>query len=268
MSTNGELPMNEIVTVEPRVFTVVNFDFAPMIQAELRTLERLQPFVISNSEDCQFVADLVLKKKKLLKDLEASRDDHVRPFNDAVKQMNAAFKGLTSVLERIEDVGKKSLAAWERQERVRVQEAQRIADEAAAAERKRLADEAAALAAKARVVEAQAQATPDTPQADAAIQQAQEFRAASFALQSEVLTTRAAPVLAAKIKGTSVRENWQVELVDKAALLKYLTEHPEYLDFVDLNQTAAKAVVKVQKGNCQIPGLRVWDAGTVSMRAA
>jgi colicin import membrane protein len=260
--------MNDLMTTEANTIVVPQFDGEAQAATERRVLERVKQFAITSTEDCAYVADVVIAKKGQLKRLEETRRSYVAPLNDATKAINAAFGLVTSVLEEIERVGKAGIAQWERAEQERVREAQRKADEAAAIERKRLAEEAAALEAQAKAAEAQAVAKPDSAQGDAAIQEAQELRAASFAVQAEVMTTRAAPVLAARIKGTSIRENWQAELTDKQALVKFIAANPEYLNLVDLNSSAAKAVAKVQKGNCQIPGLRVWDQGTVSMRAA
>jgi hypothetical protein len=67
-------------------------------------------------------------------------------------------------------------------------------------------------------------------------------------------------------KGTSVRENWQAEVVDLAALVKAVAEGKCGLGFVQANDSALRLWAKMTRGKEQIPGVRVWDEGTVAFR--
>lgn len=258
----------DLMLVNDLTVSIPDFDPEALAAPHRKTLEQLKAFAVTSAEDSQFVADIVAEAKTTLKGLDDSRTAYVKPMNDAVKAINAAFGTVTGVLAEIETTGKASISTWQRAEQERLRQEQIKRDAEAAAERQRLAAEAAAAAAQASKLEEQAQQNPETAQGDAALQQAMELRSTAAVAHVEAMNTRAAPVVATKLKGTSVRENWQAELEDKAALIKYLVDHPEYHDLFILDSVVARNIAKVQKGNCQIPGLRVWDQGSVSIRTA
>lgn len=255
-----------LIVSAQKAFDVPQLATEALVAQHSKTLEQVRAFAVTTAEDSQFLTEVLTEAKTAAKGLEDTRTSFVKPFNDTVKAINAEFGTVIGVLTQIENTGKASIAAWTRAENERIRQEQIKRDAAAAAERQRLADEAAAATAAAAQVEAKAMENPDTPQADAALQQAQDLRQTAAVAQVEAMNTHAAPVQAARIRGASVRENWQAELVDIGALIKYLVDHPEYQNLLVLDSTVARNLVRVQKGNCQIPGLRVWDASTVSIR--
>lgn len=216
-------------------------------------LEKAKNFIITDSESLKVagVMALAIKKfrtKTVQKELgppkEAAGQAHkvaCALFNKYVNPLLAAEKQLTVKIYTHEQ-------KMEQIRRIAAEKAEREAEEAARKERERL--EAEALKA-----------------ADAGDDEA-------FALaetEKEMVSSEDfVPIPAPKENmpaGISTRANWQVEVIDETAALKAAIGGQAPANFAMLNMKAinkwAKAVGKSQK----IPGIRVWDAGTVSLRS-
>ena len=139
-------------------------------------------------------------------------------------------------------------------------------DEAARVTRERLAVEAKAAEDAAIALEAAAMQNLDTTAADVAFQAAQEQRSIASNLAAEATQTTVAPVLIARTKGVTIRENWQGALENKQELCKHIIAHPEDEDLLMLNPKAAKSKAEANKGRAPIPGLRIWDEQSVLNR--
>ena len=77
---------------------------------------------------------------------------------------------------------------------------------------------------------------------------------------------RGATVSVEEQGGVRSRENWDAELTDLLALVKHVAANPQHLNLLQLNQVAARAQAKSLKGAMNIPGLKAFDKGTVSVR--
>lgn len=66
--------------------------------------------------------------------------------------------------------------------------------------------------------------------------------------------------------GTSYRENWQAEVVDFAALVQAVKDGKVAAEVLQPNLQVLRVMAKAAKGKMEIPGVRMWDEGTVSFR--
>jgi hypothetical protein len=151
-------------------------------------------------------------------------------------------------------------AAAAKAERERIQ---READEAKAkgdAEAARRADEAAAAA---RVADEAAAAI-------AAQQQAQVTQAAALDVaaieQISAVIVAAPPPVMAKTAGISTAKGWDFRVVDKLALIRYVAEHPEFVDVLIEDSVRLRGLVKGLGKSLPLAGVEVFSKST--LRAA
>jgi|GEM_PF-797660 len=196
------------------------------------------------------------------------------------------------------------IAAEERRKAETAARIERQRLEAEAREKQALADRQAAQIAAAEAAQARAQAEQADAQATAnAAAQAGDHAAAreAFAavdkaeterLEAEQIAVQArhvqeqaqqdafatemtalvmtAPVVAskAKVAGISTSKNWKARVTDKAALLKYIADHPEMHDWVDIRMTGLNGMARAMKQTMNIPGAEAYPDISVSARAA
>jgi hypothetical protein len=67
-----------------------------------------------------------------------------------------------------------------------------------------------------------------------------------------------------RVEGVSFRENWRVEVIDKAAFVSAVAARPELINLVEANLAALGHLARAQKGALDIPGLRVWGELSVA----
>lgn len=166
--------------------------------------------------------------------LEDRRLSITRPMDAAKKAVMSLFAPATERLEAAKKALTAGMLTYQRQKQEAAAEAQRRANEAAEKERARLAQ---------RAERAEASGKADKAEA----------------LREQAMTT-VAPVVAisqAKAKGVSTRANWQFEVTDPSLIPR---------EFLMVDEKKIGQVVKAMKGDTNIPGIRVWDAGTVVAR--
>ncbi len=71
----------------------------------------------------------------------------------------------------------------------------------------------------------------------------------------------------AKVDGVSTRTVWRAELTDKMRLLKYVVEHPEWLNLIEVNLSALNALARSQKGAFALPGTKAVSESIKAVRA-
>jgi len=126
------------------------------------------------------------------------------------------------------------------------------------AEQARIVREKAAEAAqKAREeVEAQKKAEADQVEAEGYKEEAEAIRQEERPI---TVITPAEPVEKPP-EGMSFREYWKIKVID---LKKLIAEAPDY---VIQDQKALNAAVRARKGNCKIPGCKIWCERKVQQR--
>lgn len=70
----------------------------------------------------------------------------------------------------------------------------------------------------------------------------------------------------AKVAGTSARTSWSGEGINLLATVKFVAEHPEFIDCLAYNQTGINGHARAMKGNLKIPGVRAVESTIRSYR--
>ncbi len=184
-------------------------------------------------------------------------------------------------------------------ERQRIAEAARQVELAAAAERQRIADAAAKVAAAAKAeqdrlaqeaaaaaaagnaaaaAEAERAAAASRLQAQLDAQQAKERdteaqtraaeHSAALRMESSVVSAAVATTAPATAKGASVRGTVDFEVTSLISLVKHIAEHPDLIGLVNVDTVRLRAYVRGLGINANLPGVRVAQKQTMSVRAA
>jgi colicin import membrane protein len=87
---------------------------------------------------------------------------------------------------------------------------------------------------------------------------------------SEAIDAPPAPVhvetQTAKVAGVSSRKTWKAEVTDPVAFVKYVAEHPEHVNLLQVNMTQLNALARAMQENLKIPGVRVFQDRTHAVR--
>jgi hypothetical protein len=248
-------------------------DQAALTQRAQQALSFITDFKVDSAETYGLAADELKAIKARATQLEGQRTGITGPINQALKAINALFKGPADLLEQAERTLKGKMLAYDQEQQRIAAEERRRAEEAAAAERKRLADEAAA-----RQAEADRQAAAAAAAARAGDEQAAALAtAAAQRAQAEAQTAAttsqmvmAAPVSVAQVKATGIttRKALDFEVTDLHALVKHVAERPELLSLLVADSVKLRAYVKGLGLNANLPGVRVFETAVMSARAA
>lgn len=218
---------------------------AQLVSVSNPILETAQSFVIDSPVMYELAADELKTIKAKYKALEDQRKAITGPMDKAKKEVMDLFRKPLEMLEQAEGVIKRTMLAYANEQRRLQAEAQRQADEAAAAERKRM--------------EEQAKAAEQTGDAASAI-----------ALQSasEMVVAPVVRIEPAKVSGISTRVIWSAEVTDKLAYLQHVLAHPELIDTIEISMKPLNQMATALKDKLAIPGVRAVASETMSARAA
>lgn len=244
-------------------------------------LATAKAYVIDSPEMFELAADELQQVKALQKGVEAQRTSITGPMNTALKAVNALFKAPSEWLDQAESILKRAMLTYQQAEEAKRREAQRIAEAAAAAERARIAAEAAAAEAAARAeaeaLRQQAQQAQQTGDVEAAARLASQavsreeqgaVTVQELAQTKDLISAPVAVKAVPKVSGLSTRKVWKVEVTDKLAFVKYIAEHPEYLELVEPNTPALNKLGLALKQACPIVGVRVYEDEQLASRSA
>jgi hypothetical protein len=224
------------------------------------------------------------KNKRLSNAVEAKRKDSVAPIDAARSKVQDFFRPFLEAFDAADGIYKGKLLAWKKKEDARIAEEQRKAREAAEAERRRQAEAEAAARAQAEKESAELRERAAAAAAEGnAVQAAKlEARAEEKVIQGEakaqeIAVQRAAtaavvapPPVAAKLKGTGVRDNWKAIAPPekKGEILAFIAANPQYHHLVEFNQSALNQMAKALKDMLPttIPGLLVTNDQTITTR--
>ena len=195
--------------------------------------------------------------KSAQKQAENKRTELVKPLNDTVKKINAAFKPVDAAFEEALAHYRRPMSLYQAD----LAEKRRKAEEEARLERERIEREERAKVEAARKAEeeallaAEAAAAMDDPFAailaeDAAKTAAEQTAEAAKQAIREVVTM---PVtMPAKVTGSASKtfEVWKFEITDPALVP---------LAYRPIDTAAIARDVKAGKGECNIPGVRVYS---------
>lgn len=231
-----------------------NNAIAPVIKDVEQFQTTLAPLVIKSAEDYASAGDTLKRVANKVRELEDKRMEMTRPLDTSKKLIMDEFKKLTAPLEAFINSSKKAMLDWNRAEQSRIAEEQRIAREKAEKEaRERAAAEAKAreeAVAKARA-EAEAVGIPEGFLDDEPAPAPQAVAPVEVPLPPvpDMKTKRGA------VSTTTIKENWQYEIIDPDAVPRQYCEPSR--DHIRQSILA---------GTREIPGIRIYDAGTVQIR--
>lgn len=69
-----------------------------------------------------------------------------------------------------------------------------------------------------------------------------------------------------KVTGATLRKTWKGEVVDLAAFLRYVADHPELHECVSVKQAALDRFIRAVGGAMQIPGVNAHQESTVACK--
>ncbi|PTB23495.1 hypothetical protein C9I56_39000 [Paraburkholderia caribensis] len=243
-------------------------------------LNLAKAYKVDNAETRELAVQDLMKIKTHQANVEDQRTAITQPMNIALRAVNDLFKVPKGYLDNAEALLKAAISKYDReQEQIRIA-AQAKAEEAARQERARLEAEAAAAAAAARAEaeklaqEAAAAAAAGKAEEAARLQVEAEQRVEQGAAEVEMLQQTSAlvtaPVVASapKSRGVSTRKVWKAEVADKLELIRFVAEHPEYVDLLDANMPNINKIALALTTNCPLKGVRVFQDSVLAARAA
>ena len=230
-------------------------------------LMMVQSMVIDSQDTFELAADELKAIKKKSKDLEEQRTSITGPIKTALKAVNNLFRAPSDFLEQAEKVIKVKMLAYQtEQERIAAEERRR-AEEAIRQEQARLARESAEKEAEAKK-EADRLLSEGNAEKAAEVQANAAIEMANLTATAQVMTAPVAAPSVAKVSGISTRGVWKAELTDKAALVAFIAQNPQFLNLVDVNTSGINQMAKAMKETMNIPGIRAFEERALASRAA
>ena len=247
-------------------------DSAALSTRATRALTFIESFEIASTEDYALAADELHSIKAKSRSLEDQRTNITGPINAALKAVNALFRGPADTLACAESMLKSKMLVWDQEQRRIAAEAQRVLDEAVAAERRRLEAEAQVLRLQvesAAAAATQAQASGDTAAAEQLHAEVQRKAAEAQAVSLSAAVITAPSVAApAKVAGISSRQKLDFEVVDLHALVCHIAQHPDLVALLMVDSVKLRAYVRGLGAACALPGVKVSESSVLSARAA
>lgn len=174
--------------------------------------------------------------KSIQKQIDDAEKSITKPMNDALKAARDLFRAPKEAAAKAETLIKRAISGYvDEQRRIQAEE-QRKADEAARKERERLAK-----------LQAAAEERGDTKKAE-------QFQERAQTVVAPVVT-----VAAPKVEGIATREVWKFEITDAAQVPR---------EYLVVDESRVRKVVQALKGDCNIPGVRVWKEDQIAASAA
>ena len=216
------------------------------LQREVMTWpERAKALAIRDAAGAQEAAAMLTCIKGLRKRIDETFDPVIKRAHEAHKAAVAAKKSVEAPLTEAESIIKRGLSAWQAEEdrRRREEEARLAAIARREEEERRLAE----------ALHAEAMGEPDL--AEAII---------SEPVVAPVVRVAPTP----KINGVSFSQVWSAEVIDMAALVRFVAINPAMINLVQPNLTALNAMARAQKSALNIPGVRAVASRVVSGRSS
>ena len=238
---------------------------------------------IDGAEMYEIAGGQLKEVKAMAKRLEEQRKSITKPLDEAKKAVMDTFRPALEFCEQAESTIKRSMLAYDEEQRRIRQEEERKAREKAEAERKRIQEEARKKAAaeaeaarkKAAEEAEKLKAAGDAEAAEAAQKKAEQEAEAKAReaerqaqLEAEQVAVHAPVEQPQKVSGVSYRDNWKAEVEDIDAVIKAAAEGNQLaraLLTVDSKVLGQQA--RSLKQNLQVPGIRAYSERTVASRS-
>jgi len=233
--------------MEPISITIVSEDDEGLAVRALTLADQAKGFHIVKQPDYEAAASFLRDTKALAKEITDFFLPLKKAAHDAHAKIVAAERDKLAPLAEAEKIVKNSMLAYTR----RVEEEQRVANEAAREIAHREAEErqlAAAIAAEKR--------------GDAA-------KAAEIISRPVLTIVPPPPVEIPKVAGIAKRSVWKANITNLMSFLSWVGENPiERAGFVKVDQTALDALARAMKGAAQIPGVTFFENEVLAAAAS
>ncbi len=205
-------------------------------------LERAKAIQVVDEATFREATEAVVQCKRAARWVEENFGDARKAAHEAWKAITKAITRLTEPIEGAATTFSRKANGWREAENRRIEAEARKAEEAA---RKKADEEKLAIAA-----DLDANGLHD---------------AADRVLEEPTIV--APPVVreVPKVEGATFKENWTWELTDKVALVKAIAEGKLSADLLEVARGPMTALVKATKGKVVIAGVRVFNAGSISV---
>lgn len=203
------------------------------------------------------------------KRIEDQRLAITRPMDAAKKLIMDLFRKPLDRLDGQIKMLKGSMLEYDREEKRKAAVQQALLDKIAneqrvqlAAEAKKQADLAAAEHARANEL----MAVGDTEGVAAALTAAEEAHNTSLALQQTtgVVIAATAATNVPTVEGITTADVWKARITDLPALLRYIADHPEYHDWIDVKMMGLNELAKAQRTELRIPGVEAHEEARIA----
>lgn len=197
--------------------------------------------IIRNSDEAALAGVKLRSVKSDLTELDNLLKTMTAPMNQALKAAREMFARPKALLQRSELNLKNAIQRFQQE-----QENMRRAEEAKLREAQRKEQEKAD--AKALALRAKGK----DERADAVL-------AAVPSVPTVILADN-------RLDGISMRKTWKAEVTDIVALVAYIADHSEMLQFIVVNESQLNAFARSTAGAVPLPGVHFYQAQTVAAR--
>jgi NAD dependent epimerase/dehydratase family enzyme len=221
---------------------------SPEFVLERRALtwpDRAREITVKDQESYDRAAESLKAIKELRAEIEDTFGPVVKRAYETHRAAVAARKKVEEPLEQAERILKGSIGIYsQEQERKRLEEQRRLQEEA----------EARAAAEREQEIE----------DAEAAGADAVEVR--TIAERALNVAPVIAPPTVQQAAGIGQRDNWKAQVIDLKLLVAFVAKNPQFLNLVEPNQVAINTMARGLKSAMAIPGIKVWNEPSVSVR--
>jgi hypothetical protein len=203
------------------------------MQVAAKSVQYATAITIQNAEHYEMAAAVLQKIDDRLKQGDELFDPNIEAAHKSHKAAIAVKRAFTDPLEQAKKIIKSKMVSYStEQERLRIEEERRLQEEARKEQEAKAAQEAAEL-----------EARGETHLADIVRQTA-----------TDALPVVVAPNNVPKVEGVSTLKVWDFVIEDETKIPR---------EFLAVNESAIRAVVKAQKGLARIPGVKVFSKNDV-----
>ena len=274
----------ELIKAEPQPIAVPSAEKEQIETRVVNVVSEVKALEVKTADDNSRMIEFLRGVKALKAEAEATWRPRIKQADALHDGLLADLRKYTDPLDAAEKLGKSRCIAYDDEikrlkaeaDRKQAEELARIAQEQAEAQRK--AEEAARIA-------QEALDRQEDARLEAEVEQAEARGASAVEVQAIIEQPRIVPIIPvvapapfiaprrfavatpAPVKG--VARPWKAAVDTPAQLLQviqHVAQHPEYANLLTLNQSALNALAKAQGANLRIPGVRVYQDVSMSIR--
>jgi hypothetical protein len=237
--------------------------------------EALDALVVENI-DCPMMYELaaaeLIDLREMYKRLEEKRFAITRPMDAAKQLVLDLFKPALARIDARVQTLKAGMLGYEQSEKRKAAAKQALLDKIALDQRAALAAEQAKQAEEARLQSERAaqlmSAGGDSTAIAEALDQAEQAQEMASALQQTTMVVSAATAATnvPTVAGVVSADVWKARVTDMAALLRFIADHPEHHEWIDLKMSGLHELAKSQRTAMRIPGVEPYEEQTIAAR--